>query len=423
MMQIIDRLGARTSGIILLVAGGILGLSAAWIAYGAINRWLTADSLSDWRLDVLARNTEAARQDARDAADSTRDDATAALPAIDLASDTGAKTLETLTARVPSRQRAAVQTVTALAAAMHGAAAGNAQGNDGALIANLLQLAKGGPPTALELSADEPPHLATLAVVLGRRFQAAWATGEVETIRAACGPLLLLEPKSRSAPALRLILAATDPDFPSNAMSTLVSAVPEQGERIALVRQLCRLSSAHAAELLKAIPADKQTAEEQQRMLPGGNQLEPLVQKALAAPAAPGGDLLITRCLSEGRGDLARKLIAQLPAERRQPFELALATAEGDLAALAKLAGDAPELAPRISAITAGAGQFSFQLSTGSGLIPRTEVAVLINGQALPAGRVLRFASAVVVLAELKPGDAYEVRIGDRVVGKGSASP
>jgi hypothetical protein len=419
MMALLDRLGARTGGIILLVVAAVLGLLAAWIAYGAINRWQTASSLEDWRLDLLARDDSAAHQDAQDAA-ATRGDAAAVLPSIDLASEADAQLLETLAARVPARQREAVRTVAALAAARRGATAASAPGTDGVLIAHLQRLGKDGPPPALELGHDDPPHLATLAVVLARQFQAAWAAGAVDAIRQAAGPLLLLDPRRKEAPALRLILAATDSGYPGPQLAQLITAIPEQGERLALVRQLCRLSSAHTLDLVKAIPPDKATAEEQQRGLLGSeSQLEPLVKKALATPSEPVSEALIPRCLAEGRGDLARQLIALLRADRKPPFELALASAEGDLAAVARLAGDKPELAPRISPPVFADGQFAFHLSTTSGLIPRTPVEVRVKGQPVPAGRIQRFASLVLVHATLAAGDAYEVRLGDRVIGSG----
>ena len=44
---------------------------------------------------------------------------------------------------------------------------------------------------------------------------------------------------------------------------------------------------------------------------------------------------------------------------------------------------------------------------------------VRVKGQPVPAGSIQRFASLVLVHAALAAGDAYEVRLGDRVIGSG----
>jgi hypothetical protein len=428
MNELLERIGYRTSGFILLALTAGLALFGAWTIYAAVFRWMAVADLRECQLSILGRDRVAALAAAKDAALAQPHDAVAVLPSLDLARDADLKVLDRLAARARPGQRDTLQAGAGLGLALHGKPVPSLAGDDGALLAYLATLAGStgaAPPT---LPGDAPPHRGILALALLRRFQAAWTGGNAAAIRDAAGPLLLLDPRQPDAGRLRvllLVLASRPGSIPPNALGAqLASQIPEGGPRLVLLRQLCRLSPAHLAELCANIPADQQSSEERAAGLTATNgRLDDQVKAVLLKPDEDVLRTLLPRALSEGRSDLARPMVALLRGDHRQPYEAPLAQAEGDLDTLVRLGGDATALQPRISVPLIANGRMSFQLACTAGVIPHAEVEVRLDGRVLASDKVTRYGSLVVVELGGATTTPYEVRLAGKVVASGKLGP
>lgn len=425
MNELFARIGYRTSGFILLGITAILALFAGTTIYAAVYRWMAVADLRECQLSILGRDHAAALAAARAAAQAQPGDAVAVLPSLDLAREDDLRILDRLMAKARPAQRDTLLAGAGLGLALHGQPAGDIPGDDGILLAYLATLAGSGGAAAPKLMGDAPPHRGILCLALLRRFQAAWNSGNASAIRDAAGPLLLLDPRQSDAGRLRvllLVLSRQPGAVPTTALGAqIASLVPELQARLALLRQLGRLAPEHLPELSAIIPADQQSAEERASgLLAATGRLDDQVKAVLIKPDEDVLRNLLPRAIGEGRLDLARPMIALLRADHRPPFETALAQAEGDLATLVRLGGDATALEPRITAPLIANGRLSFHLATTSGVIPHAAVEVRIDGLALAPDKVARYGSLVVAELGGATTTPYEVRLAGKVVASGS---
>jgi hypothetical protein len=424
MNELFARIGNRTSGFILLAITAGLAAFAGMTIYAAVFRWMAVADLRECQLCILGRDHAAALAAARAAAQAQPGNAVAVLPSLDLARDEDARTLDRFLARARAPQRETLLAGAGLALALHGKPAGEVPGDDGALLAYLATLAGNPAAPPPMLAGDAPPHRGILSLALLRRFQAAWTLGNAAAIREAAGALLLLDPRQVDAGRLRvlLIVLAGQPGAlsPTALGAQIASLVPEGGARLALLRQLGRLAPAHLPELSAIIPPDQQSAEERAAgQLASTGRLDDLVKAVLLRPDEDVLRSLLPRALGEGRLDLARPMLALLRADHRPAFEAALAQADGDLATLVRLGGDATALQPRITTPLIANGRLSFHLATASGVIPHAAVEVRIDGRALAADKVARYGSLVVAELGGATTTPYEVLLAGKVVAGG----
>ncbi len=428
MNELFARIGYRTSGFILSGFAALLVAFGLWTMVSAVFRWMAVTDLRDYQLATLGRDRAGAAAEAQAAAQAQPRDAVCVLPALDLAKEEDQRTLERLLAHARPGQRDALQAAAAFGLALRGKPPGEVGGDDGALIAYLPTIAADGGAHAPKLPGERPPHRGILAQVLLRRFQATWTAGVAASIRDAAAALLLLDPRQPDAGrlhAILLVLSARPASFPPGSLNAqLSSLVNDSVARLTLVRQLIRLSPAHAADLSAVIPPEQQSAEERTSgSLTANGRLDDQVRAALTTPNEGIMLALLPRVLSEGRADLARPLIAQLRNDLRPPFATALAQAEGDLDTLVRLGGDAALYQARISAPLIANGRMSFHLSCAAGIIPHAPVEVRIDGRTLSADKITRFGSLVVAELGGATTAPFEVRLADKLVASGKLAP
>jgi hypothetical protein len=426
MRILVERLGLRPTGIILMVLAAGLLVIALLVAWSAVARWQAIAALSAAQLERLGGDEQSARRDLHEAAEDLPTAPETALPGVDLTDEGAAGRLEALRPRVPVRARADVDTVLALSRALRGQDAGvEVAGSDGALLAAIRQTAKAdATPAKLAFDADLPPHLAILQAALQRQFRAVWLAGDAEAIRRSAGPLLLMAPGAPDAARLRLILTALGPPGETSVLHSLGGAIANIDERLALIRALLRLAPVKAHDqLISLIPPERQLPEEQEAALLGTSApLDQQVQKVLATPTPAALRALLDRALQAGRTDLAKQVLAKLPADAQQPVLVQLATADGDLDALVRLLGDQPDLQLCISPVVVAGGHAAFHLATASGLVPRTGVQIRLAGKEVDAARLQRLGSLVIVDVGTTAA-ALEVRSGQKVVATAQVTP
>jgi hypothetical protein len=421
MMALITRLGVRTSGIILLTIAGVTTAAGVGLIVTSIWRWQAVVSLESYHLSLFARDAHQASQAANEAAQAMPGFATALLPALDLSSTDGEQRIARLIPRSPAAQRRVLEAGDGLAQVLLGKAPPDLPGDDGQLLGYLATLPKNGPSSAPALTSDAAPQRGILSLVYIRRFQAAWAEGAAETVRAASGPLLMLDPKQPDAGRLRCLLYASDPATPSARLRSVLSeAITDRLARTLFIRQLYRLWPARMADLLAEVPTEALTADERlYSAVTSSGGLDDQVRNAISHPDQGTIGALLPRVLAIGRLDWAHTLISLLPPERRPEYDLAVATLAGDLDAVITIGGDRPDLHPHITAPVVAQGHMAFHLATSSGFIPRGHVVVRIDGKPLSDDKVQHWASLVNADIGTAAGLPYEVRLGDRVVANG----
>ncbi len=426
MRILIERLGLRTTGIILMVVAAALLVIALLVAWNAVARWQAIAALSGAQLARLGGDEQSARRDLREAGDDLPTLPTTVLPGVDLGDESAAGRLESLRARVPARDRHDVDTVLALHRALRGQDAGvEVAGSDATLLTAIRLTAKAdAAPAKLTYDADLPPHVAILQAALQRQFRAAWVAGDGEAIRRSAGPLLLMAPTAPDAPRLRLILTALSPTVDASVLHAAGGAIGNLDERLALIRALLRLAPVKTHDqLISLIPPERQLPEEQEAALLGtSTPLDQQVQKVMASPTPAALRALLDRALQAGRTDLAKQVLAKLPADAQQPVLVQLATADGDLDTLIHLLGEQPELQLRISPVVVAGGHAAFHVATASGLVPRTGIQIRLAGKDVDPARLQRLASLVVVDLGATTG-ALEVRYGQKVVASAQVTP
>jgi hypothetical protein len=426
MTFIFDYLGPRLSGIILMAIGGVLLILTIFSVWGSVSRWEGADSIESYHLNRLSNNEDQAIKDAKRAAAVLDREAVTVIPSINLESDSDLKLLdELLSRRLPPAQRADIETVQAFSRTLRGQASPQkVGGSDGILIAHLQTFGKEGAPSWPNLQKSEPPHASILLAALRRQFAAVWLAGDAKAIQKMAGALMLAEPLGQDANRLRFLLAAMTPKYEVPQLTPLAGLIANLDERIAFIRQLCLLAPERRAVLTALIPVEKKLPNER-NLLPSEAvaSLETKVKFAVEHPKEEAFTALIPRCVQEGRIDLAKSLITYLRTEIRPPFEIAIATAEGDLSTVLRLCPNQSDLVPRISPPVLAAGSLSFHLSTDSGFVARSPVTLIFGNRLMATEKVKRFGS----LFALDVGDAksgtLEVRIGSRVIFAGQVGP
>lgn len=425
MRELINKLGTRSSGFTLMAIAAGLAACGAGLVMTSIWRWEAIDSLDTYHLSLFARAGKDALEAAREAAQDMPHEATAVLPSLDLSHDEAVQTMTRLVPRAGPGQRRLLEVADGLAQVLHDKAPADIPGDDGILLSYLAALPKTGPSAAPALGNGSPPQRGILALALQRRFAAAWAAGDAESVRAACGPLLLLDPRQPDAGRLRILLSVSDTATSSDRLRAVFQeGLPDAAARVAFIRQACVLWPHRLPDLVALIPPEQLTVEERQSSLTSiSGKLDDQVRNAVSHPDQDIIDMLLPRAIAMGRVDLARQLFNLLHADRKAPHELALATLEGDLPTMLKLSGDHPELIPRISTPVIANGRMSFHLASPSGFIPHTRIDVRIDGKPLSDDKVLHWASLVTVDIGPSSGRPYEVRLGDRIVASGKLPP
>ena len=424
MIPFLAQLGSRTAGIILLALSAIVTLSAAWLIWSSIARWEAIASINAYHIAILARADKDAQTLAREAASELPQNPVTALPMLDLSRDQDAQSLARLSVQATARQRHLLETAAALSEVLAGRPPGDVTGDDGVLLRYLAALPRSGPAAAPTLTDGDPPQRGILALTLQRRFRAAWAAGDGDAVRAAAGPLLLLDPRQPDASRLRAILYAADPQItPTRLQTAITDALSDIKSRVAFVRQLCVLLPKRSADLVAIIPAGQQTPDEH-RLGASTNTgtLDEQVRFAIDHPDQALVETLLPRALALGRGDQARLLFNLLTADRKPPFALAVATLEGDVESVIALSGDLPELHPQISPPIIADGTMTFQLATPSGLLPHARIDLRIDGRPVSESAISRVASLVSVNIGTMKGP-YELRLGSRLVASGKLTP
>jgi hypothetical protein len=443
---LIDALGLRTLGFILLGIAAILLLVAVLIIMGAVTRWQAIASLDDYRLKALAGNGKEGQALAKEAATLLGSEATTALAAIDLGDPAAGAALQNIISRVPPAQRPAVETALALHQALNGQAVSSMpEGGNGAAIRHIVELAKGGKPATLELPKDSPAYATVLVMLAHRRFQAAWTSGDAQAIRQTAGELALAAPLSPHAKPLLALTRVLEPDVDTNQIRPALDLIRDADTKLMITRALALLVPRHAVLLVQTIPADKRTPDERALLQPQSTptpspgstpsaaqaqagaanrnpDLELVVRAAMASPTEVTLETLIARSINEGRTDLARKMLELVRVERKPQWQFLIAEAEGDLATILRLAPNKPEYQPRTSKPVFTSGAVSFHLSTSNGFVPRNVLGVTLAGKPIPRAQVQRVGSLVTIDVGTGRG-ALEVKLADRTVLSTKVSP
>jgi hypothetical protein len=246
-------------GIGLFAVGAILLLSAAWIGWSAVQRWMAVAETRDALAMMRRERMPEARKLAARASARVPDEPAPALLAVDPSDLDAIDRLEPLALRGERHEdRQAVRATIALARAAKGKPAGiDLEGAaDGRLIATVEAVNAGRDPGRLK-SADgeEPPHLNVLRAVHGMLLRRAWQAGKVSEVRAHAGALLLLRPRSADAPLMRLLVGAGSPLLPDAEAVRLMEALKQDQEAVihAVAALLPQRRAAIAATWPKAV--------------------------------------------------------------------------------------------------------------------------------------------------------------------------
>jgi hypothetical protein len=416
--------GERTRGFILLGVAAVMLTAGLLIGWGGITRWRAITAVQRYHMDLLGSKDDAARTSAKEAAALLPNDAATALAAIDPAADGADDRLERLARAVPPRQRPLVASTRSFAAVLAGKPAGDgAEGADAALLKHLVALASGELAPFPELRQGDPPAMAILSRTAQAHAQAAWNAGKPAELRAALGILALLRPQHAEIVQIKAVLAAVDPDCDA---VRVLDAFTQLGDRqTAWARRLALLAPARARLFIGRIPADQRTGEENQQMQVGAAQddLQQVVDRALASPGEAAVVMAFIRCTQESRLDLAAKLVEKAPEGTRQDLQLALAYQQGDFRTVAKLDPTRTDLKPAITTPLGRPGFISFHLSTPAGLVPVVGgLDVRLDGQRVAPDRLKRWGSLILVEFRGAGEMTLEVRIGDVLVFNGKVS-
>lgn len=415
-------LDTRTIAIAMLAGAGVLFVGAGMTVWNGVDRFFAAGALADHAEAAWEGDVAAARRAAENAAGWMGDDARAVLPTIDPTDPASDRRLELLAAQVPGSQRGLVLVARNFGRALRGdelLQPESMQGGDGALVRHIAELAaleRGPLPGLPETERYQPPGYEILHHALEARVAAAWRLGDSAAIRTAAAALLALDPDHPAARELALATAALDPSGHHGVIRTRAQALGEEQRSAAvrgLIAQIDRdpavLGNADPARrvavLLDLIPQDRRSARELTRWLDSGERdLEAVVAEAKRAGTPAVVTAAINRSLAAERYDLARELVARLPADAQRAARLSIAELTWDTATLAELAEDPEAYLPRVVAPHLAFDHVAFHLSSASGAIPRKGVHLRIDGKPVHANQVRRFGS--LVMAPITPGSS-----------------
>ena len=230
-------------GFVMLGAGVAVMLTAAAIAWSGVQRWVAVSETRE-ALDQLRRgNLKRARTLAAAAAARVPEEPTPALLAADPADSEGLDRLVRIAVRCP---RPADRQAMFAAIGLMRLAAGKpaevdlAGTTDGRLLEAIAAVNAGrdpGRPKAEE--GEPPPHLNVLRAAHTVLLRHSWQAGKVSETRVHAGALLLMQPKSKEAPALLFLLAASSPTTSDEAALQFGNAL--KAERDAVVRAVAAL--------------------------------------------------------------------------------------------------------------------------------------------------------------------------------------
>jgi hypothetical protein len=257
-----------------------------------------------------------------------------------------------------------------------------------------------------------------------RQVQVVWPTGDRQSVAAAVGMLMLAAPFHPEKPRMQLIAGVLNPETQANMMGSLSNSVSDPAIRAAMLKRLMQLAPERTAQLVPYVPEASLTdADREQAMLSSTESVDVLAGRLGMTPSQVVVEALITRCLSEGRSDLAKQLIARLPADQQAAYRLDLALAEGDFATVASVAGDRTDLIPQITTPMLVNGRVVFHFATPSGLMPRPVFAVKSGGIPVGAERIHRLASVVTIDLPAGSSANIEIAMGDRTLFIGEVKP
>lgn len=430
--RLIDQVGSRTIGIVLLVIAVVMLVFAGLNGHAGVNRIFAANALHDARMHALAGERTDAQRSAREAREWLDHDADVLFAGIDLTDPGAGAVLEAAIPRVPPRQRPEIDGVLALHRALHGKDPGNgATGGDALAIRALAELTKTGRATAPTFTADAPPHRVSLALFTQRQFSAALASGDAAAIRQIAGQVILLLPRHPEVKAMHALLRGLDPVADTSLVRNDLEQISAVDERLRVNRLIALLAPGRAAKLAEGIPQAQRTPAElaltrailSSSGAGGAETLETIVVKALREPNEAQLELLIPRAVREGRLDYAKRMTGLLRLERKPPFELMIADAGGDLVEMLRLSAIQPHLALKASTPLVAGGRASFHLSNTAGFIPRGALELRLDGLPVPAEKVALMASIVSVEVGAGGSPKLELRVGSTVIFSAQVVP
>jgi hypothetical protein len=395
----------------------IVALLVGWSAY---SRWEGISHINSARSRLVDANDESVKRNTSAAAAALPSYPAAVLLDIDPTKDADYERLERLERKCPANDRPLVRTAQAMSLVMRGKPAPDIDGADGVLLKTLAALGHGAKPTAIVLPKESAPHHALLVLAYAAQLRAAFAANDRALVRDAAGMLAPLLPASTEGFRLSLICGALDPDCEAPMLDRIAQRIPKPDARVDVLRRLAALAPDRAAMLDGLALGVSPT-------LPQAEWLTAVINAAGSQPGIADPATLARLCFDAGRPDLAKPLIAKLPADIQPAFRSQILSQAGDVAELAKLAE--PALAPRITPPRFRPGQLSFHLSNDLGMVPKTDVLVKLNGTEVPAARLTRIGTLYSIETSL-PGPAQlEVSAGGTgifsgpVAASGEVSP
>ncbi len=229
--------GQRTLlGLGLFVVGLVLALSAAFIAWSAVERWLAVSETRDALAMMRRERIPEARKLAVRASARVPDAPGPALLAVDPADLDAIDRLEPLILRSERHDdRQAVRATIALARVAKGKPAGIELDGaaDARLIAAMEAVNAGRDPGRLKpAEGEEPPHLNVLRAAHAMLLRRAWQAGKVSEVRAHAGALLLLRPRSADAPLMRVLVGVGSPLLSDEESVRLMDGLKQDQEAI-----------------------------------------------------------------------------------------------------------------------------------------------------------------------------------------------
>jgi hypothetical protein len=192
-------------------------------------------------------------EDGRAAADWLPREPAANLIALDLTTPAAGADLERLVQRLPPKNRPSVAAILALHRLHHGGTFDHElAAGDQAIVTYLRKMNAAEVPGKLTLPDSDPPQAPLLAYAAQRRFAAAWASGDVDSIRQTAGELRLLMPQHRDHAGVAFVLAALTPSVDDAEVRSLASHLPSGVLRELILLKTMILAPGRA-ELLKTL--------------------------------------------------------------------------------------------------------------------------------------------------------------------------
>jgi hypothetical protein len=402
----------RLIGIILLAVGALFLLISAFSCWSAWNRWSAVSHVRAARARMVDAYDDSVRRHGAEAAAAQPNEPAAVLIDIDLTKEADYARLETLERRCAADQRGLVRVAEALSLVLRGKPAPDLPGGDGVLLKALAALMNGSKPSAIVLPREEPPHQSVMLATYLAQLRAAFSANDRALVRDAADALGLLVPNSPDGPAIALICGALDPNFDPKMLQTISTRVTDEKLRRAVLHDVAMVAPDRAL-LLDAIASGQ---------APGttpGKILEATVRASLASDGADALPLA-RRCFDAGRPDLAKLLLPKLPADAQAAFRNLVLNQEGDVAELAKSGN--PALMPRVTTPRGRPGLIAFHLTNDLGMVPKTELKVRIDGEAVSPDKITHTGTLYSIETPSSGAVQLEVHVGPTVFFNGKVT-